>query len=96
MRRVFCQNFTCGLLAQPKFQYCKTKLELHAQCNTIKQSLFNKKTFPEIISIIKNPDNPYPKNSSYFYAIFECILDESNENNKIMIDHGDVIHVFLQ
>lgn len=96
MRRIFCRNFTSGILFQSRFQYYKPKHELHAQCSAIKQSLFNKKSFPEIINLIKNPDNPYPKNSAYFYALLECILDESNENSKIMIDHGDVIHVFLQ
>ncbi len=88
MRRIFRQSLVANLLNESKFQYYKPKPELQQQCSVLKHSLFNKRSFPEIINLIKNPDNPYPKNSAYYYALLECILDESNDNGKIMMDYG--------
>lgn len=60
-----------------------------------KHNLFNNKKFGQIINILKNPDNPYPKNAAYYHAIFEYILDESINNQKVMLQYGDTIHYFL-
>ena len=97
MHRLFSHRVSGFVARHPtRFWYQRVKPDQLAQFSVTKHALLNQKTFPEIINIIKNPDNPYPKNSAYFYAILECILEESSENSKIMMEHGEVIHVFLQ
>lgn len=69
MRRIFHTALTAPFFNHNKFRFYKPKPDLQPQSNLLKSSLFNKKSFNEIINIIKNPDNPYPKNAAYFYAV---------------------------
>jgi hypothetical protein len=51
-----------------RYQYNKPKSEVKIISNK-KLSLFNEKSFSQIVGIIKNSNNPYPKNSAYYQAI---------------------------
>jgi hypothetical protein len=89
MKRIFNSSLFSNPFSFCRYNYSnnrynKTDLST-AQSSQSKHNLFNKKTFPEIINILKNPDNPYPKNAAYYHAIFEYILNESNQNQKIML-----------
>jgi hypothetical protein len=96
MRRIFKTSFSLSPYNFLKCQYYKPKPDILGQNGLQRHSLFSQKSFREIISILKNPDNPYPKNAAYYNAILEYILDESNNNSKVMIEYGEIIHVFLQ
>ncbi len=70
MRRLIHHNITTSpFILLNRYPFYKPKPDQPSPPSQLKHSMFNKKTFPEIINIIKNPSNPYPKNSAYFYTV---------------------------
>jgi hypothetical protein len=60
-----------------KFNYfrgtpLKKTPKIHSSSNL--HTLFGDKSFEDILQLIKNQKNPYPKNSAYYSALFEGII----------------------
>ena len=73
MKKIFNSNLFLNPFSLTRYNftnYRNNKTDLTPQTTQSKYNLFNKKAFPEIITILKNPDNPYPKNAAYYHAIF--------------------------